>query len=65
MIRPPVASSLDVHVNTLRNRLLKISEITGVDPYIEETRIGYRVGLWAAHRLGPTRSESKVSEPTG
>ncbi|MBQ0825874.1 helix-turn-helix domain-containing protein [Streptomyces tagetis] len=48
------ASTLYVHVNTLRNRLLKIGEITGADPYLEENRIGYRIGLWSAKRMGHT-----------
>jgi hypothetical protein len=52
-----VATSLYVHVNTLRNRLLKICEITGADPYIEENRTGYRVGIWAARQMGLSGSD--------
>jgi len=48
------ASALYVHVNTLRNRLLKIGAITGADPYLEDNRIGYRIGLWSAKRMGHT-----------
>ena len=60
-----VARNLYVHVNTLRNRPLKIKEITGADPYIEENRVGYRVGLWAVRRLGLPGSDSSGYEPTG
>lgn len=58
-----VATTLYMHVNTLRNRLLKIGRITGADPYVEENRIGYRVGLWAARRLGPAGSDALSQDP--
>lgn len=46
------ASRLYVHVNTLRNRLAKIAELTGANPLDETDRINFRIALWAAHNMG-------------
>lgn len=46
------ASQLYVHVNTLRNRLAKITELTGANPFDESDRINFRVALWAARNMG-------------
>jgi DNA-binding PucR family transcriptional regulator len=46
------ANQLYVHVNTLRNRLAKIAELTGANPMDETDRINFRIALWAAHNMG-------------
>lgn len=46
------ANRLYVHVNTLRNRLAKIAELTGANPLDETDRINFRIALWAAHNMG-------------
>jgi DNA-binding PucR family transcriptional regulator len=46
------ASRLYVHVNTLRNRLAKIAELTGTNPLDEADRINFRIALWAALNMG-------------
>jgi hypothetical protein len=46
------ASQLYVHVNTLRNRLAKIAELTGANPLDETDRINFRIALWAALNMG-------------
>ncbi|MGE2713645.1 PucR family transcriptional regulator [Mycolicibacterium litorale] len=46
------ANQLYVHVNTLRNRLAKIAELTGANPLDETDRINFRIALWAAHNMG-------------
>ncbi|KUI31285.1 PucR family transcriptional regulator [Mycobacterium sp. IS-1742] len=46
------ANELYVHVNTLRNRLAKIAELTGANPLDETDRINFRIALWAAHNMG-------------
>ena len=46
------AGQLYVHVNTLRNRLAKISELTGANPLDEGDRINFRIALWAARNMG-------------
>lgn len=46
------AAQLYVHVNTLRNRLAKISELTGANPFDETDRINLRIALWAARNMG-------------
>jgi hypothetical protein len=46
------ANQLYVHVNTLRNRLAKIAELTGANPLVETDRINFRIALWAAHNMG-------------
>lgn len=42
------AGQLYVHVNTLRNRLAKIAELTGANPLDETDRTNFRIALWAA-----------------
>jgi hypothetical protein len=55
------ANQLYVHVNTLRNRLAKIAELTGANPLDETDRINFRIALWAAHNMGMSdRSVSGV-----
>ncbi|WNG79598.1 PucR family transcriptional regulator ligand-binding domain-containing protein [Mycobacterium sp. ITM-2016-00316] len=46
------ANKLYVHVNTLRNRLAKIAELTGANPLEETDRINFRIALWAAMKMG-------------
>ncbi|OBB59899.1 PucR family transcriptional regulator [Mycobacterium sp. 852013-51886_SCH5428379] len=46
------ANQLYVHVNTLRNRLAKIAELTGANPLVETDRINFRIALWAARNMG-------------
>lgn len=46
------ASQLYVHVNTLRNRLAKIAELTGANPFDESDRVNFRIALWAARNMG-------------
>lgn len=46
------ANKLYVHVNTLRNRLAKIAELTGANPFDETDRINFRIALWAAVKMG-------------
>ncbi|WP_235732546.1 PucR family transcriptional regulator [Mycolicibacterium septicum] len=46
------ASHLYVHVNTLRNRLAKIAELTGANPLDETDRTNFRIALWAARNMG-------------
>ncbi|WP_237570274.1 PucR family transcriptional regulator [Mycolicibacterium lacusdiani] len=46
------AGQLYVHVNTLRNRLGKIAELTGANPLDEIDRINFRIALWAALNMG-------------
>ncbi|KUI19985.1 PucR family transcriptional regulator [Mycobacterium sp. GA-2829] len=46
------AAELYVHVNTLRNRLAKIAELTGANPLVEADRVNFRIALWAAHNMG-------------
>ncbi|WP_231646200.1 PucR family transcriptional regulator [Mycolicibacterium mengxianglii] len=46
------AAQLYVHVNTLRNRLAKITELTGASPFDESERINFRIALWAARNMG-------------
>lgn len=46
------ANQLYVHVNTLRNRLAKIAELTGANPLDENDRINFRIALWAARNMG-------------
>lgn len=46
------AGQLYVHVNTLRNRLAKIAELTDANPLDESDRINFRIALWAAHNMG-------------
>ncbi|HET7739244.1 MAG TPA: helix-turn-helix domain-containing protein, partial [Mycobacterium sp.] len=46
------ANRLYVHVNTLRNRLAKIAELTGANPLDETDRINFRIALWAALNMG-------------
>ncbi|MDV3127997.1 PucR family transcriptional regulator ligand-binding domain-containing protein [Mycobacterium sp. 21AC1] len=46
------ANEVYVHVNTLRNRLAKIAELTGANPLEETDRINFRIALWAAHNMG-------------
>lgn len=46
------ANQLYVHVNTLRNRLAKIAELTGANPLDETDRVNFRIALWAAHNMG-------------
>lgn len=46
------ANELYVHVNTLRNRLAKIAELTGANPLVETDRINFRIALWAARNMG-------------
>lgn len=46
------ASQLYVHVNTLRNRLAKIAELTGANPLDETDRTNFRIALWAARNMG-------------
>ena len=51
------AGLLYVHVNTLRNRLAKIAELTGANPLDETDRTNFRIALWAAHNLGWTTTQ--------
>lgn len=46
------AAQLYVHVNTLRNRLAKITELTGANPFDESHRINFRIALWGARNMG-------------
>ena len=46
------AGQLYVHVNTLRNRLAKIAELTGANPLDETDRTNFRIALWAARNMG-------------
>lgn len=46
------AARLYVHVNTLRNRLSKITELTGSNPFDEYDRVHFRIALWAARNMG-------------
>jgi Purine catabolism regulatory protein-like family/PucR C-terminal helix-turn-helix domain len=46
------ANQLYVHVNTLRNRLAKIAELTGANPLDEADRTNFRIALWAARNMG-------------
>ncbi|OCB53208.1 PucR family transcriptional regulator [Mycobacterium vulneris] len=46
------AGELYVHVNTLRNRLAKIAELTGANPLDETDRTNFRIALWAARNMG-------------
>lgn len=46
------AAHLYVHVNTLRNRLSKITELTGSNPFDESDRVNFRIALWAARNMG-------------
>jgi len=46
------ANVLYVHVNTLRNRLAKIAELTGANPFDETDRINFRIAMWAAMKMG-------------
>ncbi|WP_441957182.1 PucR family transcriptional regulator [Mycolicibacterium houstonense] len=46
------AAQLYVHVNTLRNRLAKITELTGANPLDEADRTNFRIALWAARNMG-------------
>lgn len=46
------AARLYVHVNTLRNRLAKITELTGANPFDENDRVHFRIALWAARNMG-------------
>ncbi|MBU8827311.1 PucR family transcriptional regulator ligand-binding domain-containing protein [Mycolicibacterium goodii] len=46
------AAQLYVHVNTLRNRLAKIAELTGSNPLDESDRVNFRIALWAARNMG-------------
>lgn len=46
------ANTLYVHVNTLRNRLAKVTELTGANPFEETDRINFRIALWAAVKMG-------------
>ncbi|MCV7067567.1 PucR family transcriptional regulator ligand-binding domain-containing protein [Mycolicibacterium farcinogenes] len=46
------AAQLYVHVNTLRNRLAKITELTGANPLDETDRTNFRIALWAARNMG-------------
>jgi hypothetical protein len=56
------ASRLYVHVNTLRNRLAKIAELTGTNPLDEADRINFRIALWAALNMG-MRDSSEGDKP--
>jgi hypothetical protein len=55
------ANRLYVHVNTLRNRLAKIAELTGANPLDETDRINFRIALWAALNMG--MREDAVNPP--
>lgn len=57
------ASELYVHVNTLRNRLAKIAELTGANPLAETDRINFRIALWAARNMGMAAGPDSVSMP--
>ncbi|MGE2734298.1 PucR family transcriptional regulator [Mycolicibacterium vaccae] len=46
------ADQIYVHVNTLRNRLAKIAELTRANPLDETDRINFRIALWAARNMG-------------
>lgn len=46
------AAQLYVHVNTLRNRLAKIAELTAANPLDESDRVNFRIALWAARNMG-------------
>lgn len=50
------ANHVYVHVNTLRNRLAKIAELTGANPLDETDRINFRIALWAARNMGMSGS---------
>jgi hypothetical protein len=55
------ANQVYVHVNTLRNRLAKIAELTGANPLDETDRINFRIALFAAHNMG--MREGAAPEP--
>ncbi|WNG89785.1 PucR family transcriptional regulator ligand-binding domain-containing protein [Mycobacterium sp. ITM-2016-00317] len=56
------AGQLYVHVNTLRNRLAKIAELTGASPLDESDRINFRIALWAARSMGMTETAAPDTE---
>ncbi|WP_395311567.1 PucR family transcriptional regulator ligand-binding domain-containing protein [Mycobacterium sp. AMU20-3851] len=56
------ANKLYVHVNTLRNRLAKIAELTGANPFDETDRINFRIALWAALKMG-MRGRAGTADP--
>ncbi|WP_299560980.1 PucR family transcriptional regulator [uncultured Mycolicibacterium sp.] len=55
------AAQLYVHVNTLRNRLAKIAELTGANPLEEADRVNFRIALWAARNLGMGEAPADTS----
>jgi hypothetical protein len=57
------ASQLYVHVNTLRNRLAKIAELTGANPLDETDRINFRIALWAARNMGMRETAAPDVDP--
>jgi Purine catabolism regulatory protein-like family/PucR C-terminal helix-turn-helix domain len=60
------ANQMYVHVNTLRNRLAKVAELTGANPLNETDRINFRIALWAARNMGmPQDSELPVGRDAG
>ena len=54
------AAQLFVHVNTLRNRLSKIAELTGANPFEETDRVNFRIALWAARHMGMRENHIRV-----
>ncbi|CAJ1585884.1 helix-turn-helix domain-containing protein [[Mycobacterium] wendilense] len=50
------AAKLYVHVNTLRNRLAKVAELTGANPLDENDRVKFRIAIWAAGNMGTIES---------
>ncbi|WP_231643306.1 PucR family transcriptional regulator [Mycolicibacterium baixiangningiae] len=57
------ANQLYVHVNTLRNRLAKIAELTGANPLDETDRINFRIALWAALNMGMREGAEAQNHP--
>jgi hypothetical protein len=58
------ANRLYVHVNTLRNRLAKIAELTGANPLEETDRINFRIALWAALNMGMREGAAPAARPS-
>ncbi|AWT55243.1 PucR family transcriptional regulator [Mycolicibacterium smegmatis] len=59
------ATQLYVHVNTLRNRLAKIAELTGANPLDESDRVNFRIALWAARNMGMREQGGEAAKSSG
>ncbi|BBZ01066.1 hypothetical protein MCHIJ_05030 [Mycolicibacterium chitae] len=58
------AAKLYVHVNTLRNRLAKVADLTGANPLDEDDRVRFRIAIWAASTMGTIKSAEPEQVPS-